>query len=142
MNSIFQRKAGVLFYSHIFKKRQVFFFLLKRQQQLKNNSNSFCEQNRKLRKNFEIRHINIQPTIFYLKMHNIGQQILSTPWLSSLVKQKKKKSYIFYRFTIVRTDDWEIFPSEITMDDSIGVETLILCFRKKRIVPQSGCKAF
>ena len=28
--------------------------------------------------------------------------------------------YIFSRFSIVRTDDWEIFPSEIIMDNSIG----------------------
>ena len=26
----------------------------------------------------------------------------------------------FFCFSIVRHDDWEIFPSDITMDDSIG----------------------
>ena len=33
----------------------------------------------------------------------------------------KPRKVIFFRFSIVRADDWEIFPSEITiMDDNIG----------------------
>ena len=32
----------------------------------------------------------------------------------------KPKQAIFYCFSIVRNDDWEIFPSEITIDDNIG----------------------
>ena len=32
----------------------------------------------------------------------------------------KPKKVIFFRFSIFRTDDWEIFPSEITMDDNVG----------------------
>lgn len=31
-----------------------------------------------------------------------------------------EQTIFFSRFSIVRTDDWEIFPSEITMDNSIG----------------------
>ena len=45
--------------------------------------------------------------------------VLSRPQSSSLIKQRKKVTF-FSHFSIVRTDDWEIFPSDITMDDSIG----------------------
>ena len=40
--------------------------------------------------------------------------------VSSQIKSKKKTLLFFSHFSIVRTDDWEIFPSDITMDDSIG----------------------
>ena len=39
---------------------------------------------------------------------------------SNKAKKEKKTLLFFSHFSIVRTDDWEIFPSDITMDDSIG----------------------
>ena len=50
----------------------------------------------------------------------------------------KKKHNFFSRFSIVRTDDWEIFPSDITMDDSIGGGAFGIVF--SGYIPRDVCK--
>ena len=52
-------------------------------------------------------------------MRNTYPLIFSRPWFSCLIKQEKRTLFLS-RFNIVRTDEWEVFPSEIAVNDSIG----------------------